>query len=131
VDWSMLVIADLKSFGVMLEIDDFGTGYSSLAYLKQLPIDGVKIDRAFVDGLGTDRRDAVIVEAIVSLAHALHLKVGAEGVETTRQVEWLATLGCDYGQGYRWSAPLAAAEIEGWLSPTKAGQVREYNHVDP
>jgi len=131
VDWSMLVLADLKSFGVMLEIDDFGTGYSSLAYLKQLPIDGVKIDRAFVDGLGTDRRDAVIVEAIVSLAHALHLKVGAEGVETTRQVEWLATLGCDYGQGYRWSAPLAAAEIEGWLSPTKAGQVREYNHVDP
>jgi diguanylate cyclase (GGDEF)-like protein len=116
VDWSLLVLADLKSLGVSLEIDDFGTGYSSLAYLKQLPIDGVKIDRAFVDGLGTDRRDAVIVEGIVSLAHALQLKVGAEGVEGSRQVEWLGTLGCDYAQGYHWSAPLAADDLEQWLS---------------
>ena len=131
VDWSTLVLADLKSLGTALEIDDFGTGYSSLAYLKQLPIDGVKIDRAFVEGLGTDRRDAVIVEAIVSLAHALHLKVGAEGVETSRQVEWLATLGCDYGQGYHWSAPLAPAEVEQWLSPTKTDMAREYTRVDP
>jgi EAL domain-containing protein (putative c-di-GMP-specific phosphodiesterase class I) len=115
VDWSLLVLGDLKSLGVTLEIDDFGTGYSSLAYLKQLPIDGVKIDRAFVDGLGTDRRDAVIVEGIVSLAHALHLKVGAEGVEGSRQVEWLGTLGCDYAQGYHWSAPLAADDLEQWL----------------
>ena len=76
VDWSLLVLGDLKGLGVTLEIDDFGTGYSSLAYLKQLPIDGVKIDRVFVDGLGADGRDAVIVEAIVSLAHALQLKVG-------------------------------------------------------
>jgi EAL domain-containing protein (putative c-di-GMP-specific phosphodiesterase class I) len=100
----------------MLEIDDFGTGYSSLAYLKQLPIDGVKIDRGFVDGLGADRRDAVIVEAIVSLAHALHLRVGAEGVEGSRQVEWLGTLGCDYAQGYHWSAPLSGDGLEQWLA---------------
>ena len=131
VDWSMLVLADLKSLGVGLDIDDFGIGYSSLAYLKQLPIDGVKIDRAFVDGLGTDRRDAVIVEAIVSLSHALHLKVGAEGVETARQVEWLATLGCDYAQGYHWSAPIAGVEIEKWLSPTKTDLAREYTQLDP
>jgi diguanylate cyclase (GGDEF)-like protein len=116
VDWSLLVLGDLKALGVKLELDDFGTGYSSLAYLKQLPIDGVKIDRAFVDGLGTDRRDAVIVEAIVSLAHAMHLKVGAEGVESSRQVEWLGTLGCDYGQGYHWSTPLEAADLEKWLA---------------
>ena len=116
VDWSLLVLGDLKGLGVKLELDDFGTGYSSLAYLKQLPIDGVKIDRAFVDGLGTDRRDAVIVEATVSLAHALHLKVGAEGVESSRQVEWLGTLGCDYGQGYHWSTPLEAADLEKWLA---------------
>jgi EAL domain-containing protein (putative c-di-GMP-specific phosphodiesterase class I) len=115
VEWSLLVLGDLKSVGVLLEIDDFGTGYSSLAYLKQLPIDGVKIDRAFVDGLGTDRRDAVIVEAIVSLAHALHLKVGAEGVESDRQVEWLGTLGCDYAQGFHWSPPLPASDLERWL----------------
>jgi diguanylate cyclase len=116
VDWSLLVLGDLKGVGVSLEIDDFGTGYSSLAYMKQLPIDGVKIDRVFVDGLGTDGRDAVIVEAVVSLAHALQLKVAAEGVETSRQVEWLRTLGCDYGQGYYWSTPLPPAEIEQWLA---------------
>ena len=116
VDWSSLVLGDLKSLGVMLEINDFGTGYSSLAYLKQLPIDCVKIERTFVDGLGTDGRDAVIIEAVVSLAHALRLKVTAENVETSRQVEWLRTLGCDYGQGYHWSAPLAAADLEEWIS---------------
>jgi diguanylate cyclase (GGDEF)-like protein len=118
VDWSLLVLSELKKLGVKLEIDDFGTGYSSLAYLKQLPIDGVKIDRVFVDGLGDDGRDAVIVEAVVSLAHALQLKVAAEGVETSRQVEWLRTLGCDYGQGFYWSAPIPAKELEEWLGTT-------------
>ena len=116
VDWSLLVLTDLKGLGASLEIDDFGTGYSSLAYLKQLPIDAVKIDRVFVDGLGTDGRDAVIIEAVVSLAHALQLKVAAAGVETSRQLEWLRTLGCDYGQGYHWSTPLPAAELERWLN---------------
>ena len=118
VDWSLLVLSELKKLGVKLEIDDFGTGYSSLAYLKQLPVDGVKIDRIFVDGLGDDGRDAVIVEAVVSLAHALQLKVAAEGVETSRQVEWLRTLGCDYGQGFYWSAPMPAKELEEWLGTT-------------
>lgn len=131
VDWSSLVLGDLKTLGVLLELDDFGTAYSSLAYLKQLPMDGVKIDRAFVDGLGTDRRDAVIVEAIVSLAHALHMKVGASGVETGRQVEWLATLGCDHGQGYHWSAPLSPAEVEKWFSANEKAQAAEYTRVDP
>ena len=76
----------------------------------------MKIDRVFVDGLGTDGRDAVIVEAVVSLAHALKLKVAAAGVETSRQLEWLRTLGCDYGQGYQWSSALSAAELEQWLN---------------
>ncbi len=116
VDWSVVVLTDLKRLGATLEIDDFGTGYSSLAYLKQLPIDGVKLDHVFVDGLGTDGRDAVIIEAVVSLAHALRLKVAASGVETSRQLEWLRTLGCDYGQGYQWSAPLPAADLERWLN---------------
>ena len=115
VDASLLVVTELKSLGASLEINDFGTGYSSLAYLKQLPIDGVKIDRTFVEGLGSDGRDAVIIEAIVSLAHALQLKVAAAGVETDRQLEWLRTLGCDYGQGYQWSIPLSASELERWL----------------
>lgn len=116
VDWSSFVLGDLKSLGVKLNVDNFGSGYSSLTYLKQLPIDGVKIDRVFVDGLGTDGRDAVIVETVVSLAHALRLKVAVEGVETNRQVAWLRTLGCDHGQGYYWSAPLPAADLGKWLA---------------
>jgi diguanylate cyclase (GGDEF)-like protein len=118
VEWSLSLLGDLKNIGVMLDIGDFGTGYSSLAYLKQLPIDGVKIDR-FVDGLGADRRDAVIVEAIVSLAHALHLKVGAEGVEGNQQAEWLGALGCDYAQGYYWSVPLTGDGLERWLATSR------------
>ena len=118
VEWSMLVLPELKKLGAKLEINDFGTGYSSLAYLKQLPIDGVKMDRAFVEGLGSDGRDAVIIEAVVALAHALRLKVAAVGVENSRQLEWLRTLGCDYGQGYQWSVPLPPAELERWLIKT-------------
>jgi diguanylate cyclase (GGDEF)-like protein len=118
VEWSMLVLTELKKLGAKLEINDFGTGYSSLAYLKQLPIDGVKMDRAFVEGLGSDGRDAVIIEAVVALAHALRLKVAAVGVENSRQLEWLRTLGCDYGQGYQWSVPLPPAELERWLIKT-------------
>ncbi|MGD0875477.1 MAG: EAL domain-containing protein [Acidimicrobiales bacterium] len=118
VEWSMLVLTELEKLGAKLEINDFGTGYSSLAYLKQLPIDGVKMDRAFVEGLGSDGRDAVIIEAVVALAHALRLKVAAVGVENSRQLEWLRTLGCDYGQGYQWSVPLPPAELERWLIKT-------------
>ncbi|MGD1012678.1 MAG: EAL domain-containing protein [Acidimicrobiales bacterium] len=115
VDWSSLVLGDLKDLGVRLNVDNFGSGYSSFTYLKQLPIDGVKIDKAFVNGLGADGRDAVIVETVVSLAHALRLKVAAEGVETNRQVAWLRTLGCDFGQGYQWSPPVSAADLGTWL----------------
>jgi EAL domain-containing protein (putative c-di-GMP-specific phosphodiesterase class I) len=114
-DWSVQVLNELKNLGVALKIDDFGIGYSSLAYLKNLPIEGVKIDRAFVDGLGEDGRDAVIVEAIVSLGHALRLKVAGEGIETERQLEWLRTLGCDQGQGFYFSRPLSGPELEAWL----------------
>jgi EAL domain-containing protein (putative c-di-GMP-specific phosphodiesterase class I) len=99
----------------LLEIAGFGTGTFSLAYLRQLPIDGVNIDRAFVSGLGSNRRDAVIAEAIVSLAHALQLTVGAEGIQTDRQAEWLRTLGCDQGQGPYWSSPLSASDLAQWL----------------
>jgi EAL domain-containing protein (putative c-di-GMP-specific phosphodiesterase class I) len=87
-------------------VDDFGTGYSSLSYLRRLPLDKLKIDRAFIRELATSRDDAEIVRAIVSLAHTLHLKVIAEGVETPDQLEFLRTLGCDQYQGYHYSAPV-------------------------
>jgi diguanylate cyclase (GGDEF)-like protein len=102
----------LKELGVLLAVDDFGTGYSSLAYLKQFPVDHVKIDRSFVSGLGVDREDSAIVEAVVGLGHALGLGVVAEGVETPDQRARLEDLGCDVGQGYLWSHPLPPAELE-------------------
>ncbi len=105
----------LRDLGVRLSIDDFGTGYSSLGYLKRFPVDSVKVDRSFVDGLGTDSEDSAIVTAVVSLGHALGLSVVAEGVETSGQLQELLTLGCDRAQGYWFSGPRDPNEFAGLL----------------
>ncbi len=109
-------LSQLHDLGLHIDIDDFGTGYSSLAYLKQLPIDTLKIDRSFTDGLGTDPDDTSIVHAIISLARALELDLIAEGVETAVQLGELRRLGCDLGQGFHWSKPLPPAELLAWLT---------------
>ncbi len=96
----------LKRIGVLIAIDDFGTGYSSLSRLKRSPVDFLKIDRAFVGGIGIDPEDDVIVTTVLSLAHSLGLEVVAEGVETTQQLQRLASLDCQLGQGYIWSPAL-------------------------
>jgi diguanylate cyclase (GGDEF)-like protein/PAS domain S-box-containing protein len=108
-------LAELRSLGVTLAVDDFGTGYSSLLYLRQFPVDVLKLDRVFVSGLGTNPRDDVMVGSIIDLAHSLGLVAVAEGVETLDQLGVLEELGCDYGQGFYWSEPLAAEELESLL----------------
>ena len=103
IEHSLERLLELRELGIRLSIDDFGTGYSSLSYLKRLPIDTLKIDRSFIDGLGTDPEDTSIVQTIMSLATTLHLRVLAEGVEDETQLQALIDLGCDYGQGFLWS----------------------------
>ena len=101
------ILTKLKALGVRLAIDDFGTGFSSLSYLKRFPVDLLKIDKSFVDGVALAGPDDAIVRAIVDLAHALGLKVIAEGVQTPEQAERLRVLGSEIGQGYYYSEPLS------------------------
>jgi diguanylate cyclase (GGDEF)-like protein/PAS domain S-box-containing protein len=105
-------LKELRDMGLRIALDDFGTGYSSLGYLSRLPIDTIKIDRAFVRGMSEHRADESIVTSIVSLAQALKLHVVAEGVETQQQADRLLALGCDQAQGYLFSPPVSLDRIE-------------------
>ncbi len=102
------ILGSLRSLGVRLAVDDFGTGYSSMSYLKRFPVQALKVDRTFVDGLGREPEDTVICTAVVSLAHALGLHAVAEGVETPEQLAELRTLGCELAQGYLFGKPAPA-----------------------
>jgi EAL domain-containing protein (putative c-di-GMP-specific phosphodiesterase class I) len=106
----------LKALGLRLVLDDFGTGYSSLSYLTRLPLDSLKVDRSFVDGLGTESRDTAVTEAIIAMSRALSLRVVGEGAETEQQVAELARLGCDLVQGFYFSRPVEAEEITRMLT---------------
>jgi diguanylate cyclase (GGDEF)-like protein len=109
---SVAILEQLSAMGVLVSVDDFGTGYSSMSYLRRFPIDKLKIDRVFINEIASRAEDASIVRAIVSLAHSLSLKVVAEGVETTAQLDFLKTAGCDEYQGYHYSRPLPADQFQ-------------------
>lgn len=129
-DRHLPVLRRLDAIGVRLAVDDFGTGYSSLAYLRRLPVDEVKIDRSFVQGMATDPGELAIVRAVVDLARHFDLRVVAEGVESERTLSLLADMGCDIGQGFLFSRPLPYDRLEAWLAAqtdaerTATGEVR-------
>jgi len=105
-------LKELKLIGVRLAIDDFGTGYSSLSYLRELPIDVLKIDKSFVDGIATSEQQLALIEGIIGIAKKLDLEVTAEGIETEAQRELLVAMGCNYGQGYLLAMPAGVEQAE-------------------
>ncbi len=109
------LLQKIRALGVSLSIDDFGTGYSSLAYLKRLPLDTLKIDRSFLMDIPASQTDMEIIQAIIAMAHALHLKVVAEGVESPQQLAFLREHDCDFVQGYLLSRPLPLQQLELFL----------------
>ncbi len=108
---TLVLLRQIRALGVSLSIDDFGTGYSSLAYLKRLPLNTLKIDRSFIQEIPESTQDMEIVQAIIIMAHTLHLQVVTEGVETLEQYEFLERYGCDFVQGYLLSRPVPLAEL--------------------
>lgn len=112
IEKSLGILLDLKKLGVQISVDDFGTGYSSLNYLRQLPIDRVKIDKSFINDMTVDENDAAIVASIINMSHNLKLSVIAEGVETEEQLKYLQKYDCDEIQGYYYSKPIPIGDFE-------------------
>ena len=108
----MDMLSKLRTLGVQLSVDDFGTGYSSLSYLRRFPVDILKIDKSFIQDLNLDSGDDALVKAIIAMGQSLSLKVIAEGVETKEQLQFLQAHECDMVQGYYFSRPVDAREIE-------------------
>ena len=127
-DLTISILESLREIGVKISLDDFGTGYSSLAALKYLPLDRLKIDRSFIRELKLNTIDASIVSTIVNLGHELNLNVVAEGVETIEQFELLRSINCDAVQGFFFSRPLAATDLETMIT---TGSYWHYNHAHP
>ncbi|MEQ8663176.1 MAG: EAL domain-containing protein, partial [Gammaproteobacteria bacterium] len=122
----------LRAMGFTLALDDFGTGYSSLSYLQRFPIDRIKLDRSFVQGLPDATESAAIVRAVVAVAHALEVSLVAEGVETAAQQRFLRDLGCHLAQGFLHARPLPVDALERWLASRGArrGQALQ-SHTNP
>ena len=119
------ILDRLAALGVRLTVDDYGTGFSSLAYLKNMPVDQIKIDRSFVSDMLEDENDAVIVRSTIDLAHNLGMRVVAEGVTDAEIWDLLEMLGCDAAQGYFIAHPMSAAALEHWLCSDLRKETRQ------
>jgi EAL domain-containing protein (putative c-di-GMP-specific phosphodiesterase class I) len=119
VEQAVATMKELQGLGVQLSIDDFGTGYSSLSALKHFPVVRLKIDKSFIDGLPADENDKAVASAVISLGQKLNLRVIAEGVETDDQLAFLRDNNCDEMQGYHFSRPIPAQEIEELLKAVR------------
>jgi EAL domain-containing protein (putative c-di-GMP-specific phosphodiesterase class I) len=136
---TLRIFERLAVTGVALSIDDFGTGYSSLSYLRKLPASQIKIDRSFVQDLGSQSDARAIVKAVIKLSHALGLEVVAEGVETVAQQDILKQLGCDQMQGFLFARPMPATHLQLWAlsdevpanRPTFRDSVFNADEIDP
>ncbi|WP_337880683.1 EAL domain-containing protein [Rheinheimera sp.] len=123
IDSMLKRMQQIKTLGVYLAIDDFGTGYSSLNYLKQMPMDSIKIDKSFLSGMLENKADGQIITSIIAMMHQLELQVVAEGVETSQQLEFLRRHGCDMAQGYLIARPVPQAELLGYIEQHFSGGV--------
>ncbi len=136
VEGASLVLAKLRTLGVRVAIDDFGTGFSSLSHLRHLPVDVLKIDKAFVADIDAPRKrgdnagGAAIASAVIGLARGLGLKVVAEGVEKRSQLNFLTRAGCDACQGYLLCPPLAAPDLEKWIGVAAQGSRQGYQRIE-
>ena len=110
-----MTLAPFFRYGIKLSMDDYGTGYSSLAYIKDLSLDELKIDRAFISGMNNDTQNAAIVHSTIELGHRLGMIVVAEGVETDHELAALKNFGCDYAQGYHVCRPMEPGDLITWL----------------
>jgi EAL domain-containing protein (putative c-di-GMP-specific phosphodiesterase class I) len=117
------VVAGVRAEGIEISIDDYGVGFSSLAYLRDLPIDELKIDRSFISAMTADPRSRMIVESTVKMAHALNLRIVAEGVEDAATAAMLVAVGADALQGYRFAKPMPPEQFIDWVREWRTGMV--------
>jgi diguanylate cyclase len=125
------VLDQLHDLGVSISLDDYGTGYSSLAYLREFPIDELKLDKLFAQQMISDQTSWVIVRSTIELAHALGIRVVAEGVEDGITYDDLLALGCDVGQGFFWSAPMTATQFRRWVRSRDTLSILRTSDLDP
>lgn len=123
IDSTSILLNALHQRGIHISVDDFGTGYSSLSYLKSFPIDTLKIDQSFVRDVIADQNDAAIIETIIAMAKNLGMRITAEGVETTEQLEFLRSRGCDEAQGYLFGKPMPADQVINWIEYYEQNQI--------